>query len=669
MKNKLILSALFWCSLWGIQAQTPGDFNLVKFSEVEKPVPGQAATGGNKGQNPAGAFYHANYTGSAWGDYNNDGFLDLFYSDRNEHIHDSKIQSNLYKNKGDGTFLRTFRSPFAGTAYSCPVWFDMNNDGLLDLILPGLNDYNYAWLDERTQLDQIQTHLYINQGIDNKGNATFEEVPAAESGIRPIYNGKGGGKGHNWVSAGDYNNDGYTDLIMTGFDDCARPESSNPEDAVRAVYLYKNIKGERFELQEAPLSNGKEFHGKTDGSVCFTDLDGDGLLDIMSSGYGYTRNSELHIYWNNGDGTFTEGDQAFVGATNSSCELCDLNNDGLSEIVVAGIYFNTNQKKFYIYKNLGNRLFEQIETTELQGVDGAQISFGDINQDGLYDIFMGGHGEHSEHATWLYVNQGDFTFEEYGAYYNDPFGKKGHFPRITHGSHHLIDFDNDGFLDAWFMGWSNGECSNGCEAKLWQNTSSTKGVAANVAPAIPTNLSASYNSAGVATFTWSAPNDDFTPATALRYNFFVRPKGSDKCFMTVPADLQTGFVRVGKISGEIIRCTYTTLLPFDGEYEWGVQAIDNGNKGGMFATSTIKIEGVNAIDHVEHENLCVWNAGSTLYYNVDREAELTLINTGGYIVAQTHISQAGQMELPAKGVYIVTIKTGSSVKHQKISII
>ena len=55
-------------------------------------------------------------------------------------------------------------SPFEGTAFSCPVWSDMNNDGLLDLLLPGLNDWNYAWLDGDTQFDQIKTHLYIDAG-------------------------------------------------------------------------------------------------------------------------------------------------------------------------------------------------------------------------------------------------------------------------------------------------------------------------------------------------------------------------------------------------------------------------------------------------------------------------------------------------------------------------
>ena len=61
-------------------------------------------------------------------------------------------------------------------------------------------------------------------------------------------------------------------------------------------------------------------------------------------------------------------------------------------------------------------------------------------------------------------------------------------------------------------------------------------------------LFASFDkSTDVATFTWSAPTDDVTPSAALRYNFYLREKGSDKIFMTVPADLQTGFVRVGRI--------------------------------------------------------------------------------------------------------------------------
>lgn len=675
MKNRLIKGILLWsgilCSQMSLQAQIPGNVANIKFEEVSNPVPKQAAIGGNgKGTNPAGSFYHATFTGSAWGDYNNDGYLDLFYSDRNEHIHSSNIQSNFYKNNGDGTFTR-LKSPFEGTAFSCPLWFDMNNDGLLDLLLPGLDNWNYEWGDENTQFDQIRTHLYLNRGIASDGTVTFEEIPESETGILPIYNGKGGGKGHNWVSVGDYNNDGYADIIMTGFDDCARPDSEHPEDAVRVVYLYKNINGECFELQPTPVDGEKSFWGETDGSVCFSDLDGDGWLDIMSSGYGFSRNSELHVYWNNGDGTFTENGQEFLGVNNSSCGICDLNSDGLPDIVVAGLYHNTGSKRFYIYKNLGNREFEKIDVAALEGIDGAQMSFGDVNQDGLMDILVGGHGAQHEHTTWLYANQGDFNFIAYGAHYDDPFGKKGHLSRVTHGSHHLIDYDNDGFLDAWFSGWSNGECSNGCEAKLWKNIASTKGVVPNEAPDVPVNLAASYDkNTGLATFTWSAPQDDVTPVAALRYNFYVRKKGAADYFMTVPADLQTGFIRVGRISGEIIRCSYQMRIDTKGEYEWGVQAIDNGNKGSMFAISTVNIEEVNGNTEVLNERgVQIWNMGESLYYTVKEEGELTLFNANGSIAYRQQITQSGNLKLPGKGVYVAVIRTSSAIKRVKISFI
>ena len=62
-------------------------------------------------------------------------------------------------------------------------------------------------------------------------------MPVAESGLMPVFNGKTGGKGHNWAVAGDYDNDGYTDLLVTGFDEHTRVNREDYEDAVRAVYL------------------------------------------------------------------------------------------------------------------------------------------------------------------------------------------------------------------------------------------------------------------------------------------------------------------------------------------------------------------------------------------------------------------------------------------------
>ena len=105
-----------------------------------------------------------------------------------------------------------------------------------------------------------------------------------------------------------------------------------------------------------------------------------------------------------------------------------------------------------------------------------------------------------------------------------------------------------------------------------------------------------------------------------------------------------------------------------GEYEWGVQAIDNGNKGGMFALSTLKVEEVSGIDAIsENDDIRIWNSGSSLYYAIKDAGELTLFNANGGIVSQKRVFQSGNFELPGKGIYIVMIRTASSVKRQKIS--
>ena len=244
MKLKLLLIACSSCLSIVSHAQTPGDIENVRFEYMEKPV--LLSIGGDPLD-----FVHATYTNMAWGDYNNDGSLDLFYSDKNNHGSATKTQESFYQNNGDGTFNK-LTSPFASTAFSCPVWFDMNNDGLLDLFIPGLSDWNYQWNDLSTRLSTIQARLYINQGVQTNGTYKFQEIP--ESGLIPIFNGKTGGKGHNWAVAGDYDNDGYTDLLITGFDEKERSNRDDYEDAVRVVYLFRNIKGESFELQKTPLN-------------------------------------------------------------------------------------------------------------------------------------------------------------------------------------------------------------------------------------------------------------------------------------------------------------------------------------------------------------------------------------------------------------------------------
>lgn len=655
--KKLLLLTCSSCLSMLLCAQISENIEKIKFERMEKPV--LSSTGGAPLE-----FIHATYTNMAWGDHNNNGSLDLFYSDKNNHGSATKTQESFYQNNGDGTF-RKLTSPFASTAFSCPVWFDMNNDGLLDLFVPGLSDWNYQWNDLSTRLTNIQARLYINQGEQTNGTYKFKEIPVSESGLIPIFNGKAGGKGHNWVAAGDYDNDGYTDLLVTGFDENARANRDDYEDAVRVVYLFKNVKGKYFELQRTPLDGTKPFHGMTDGSVCFADLDNDGWLDILSTGYGYSRESEVHVYWNLQDGTFTESDFNFDTTTSSSCDVCDLNNDGWADLVMTGVYFNNGQKQFYIYKNKGKRDFEKIESESLLPIDGGQLSFGDINHDGLADILVGGHNNTQEHTTWLYVNKGDFHFEPIAWYNKENYGWA--FPQVTHGSEQLVDIDNDGLLDAWISGWSKGSCNLGCNTELWKNTSN---VSKNEAPGVPKNLKATFTEGtDMLSLSWDAAIDDITPQNTLQYNIYLKKKDSDKCYMTVPANLSSGFIKVGRISGQLTQCTYKIKVESNGEYEWGVQAIDNGKKGGLFAKSTLKIDGISGITTLEEDAIQIHSKGELLHYLIKGTGNMTIFAIDGSVVYQNQIQEAGSISLQEKGTYIVMIKTDSAIKRQKFVIL
>lgn len=640
-----------------IAAQTANDASTMKFVKVAAPVSNQ----GPQGNRPAGEFYHATYTGAAWGDYNNDGFLDLYYSDRNTLISDNTVFSNLYRNNQNGTFNRVLRPDISSTAFSCPVWLDVNNDGNLDLFLSGVNNWGYRWNDTLTHLDQIVAHLYLGDG-----EGGFTEIP--DCGIRPIYNGLTGGKGHNWVSAGDIDHDGYTDLIMTGFDDLSRPGTDHPELAIRVVNLYRNIQGERYELVPLPVEGDAPFIGMNDGSVTLVDLDADGWLDVFSTGYGYSHNSEGYIYWNRGDGTFTRGDVLPVWPlTNASCSVADLDNDGLPDLVMTGIYIDAERKCFYLCRNNGDRTFSVVNTDALEPIDGGQLAFGDTNQDGYTDILVGGHGQTHEHTTWLYLNQGNFTFDDWGAHYNDPFGKIGSFSRVTHGSHHLIDYDNDGYLDAWYNGWSNGGCNKGCLTELYQNVSSTKGIPTNESPQPPTGLNVMMTTgSGYVELSWSPGSDDFTPTAALRYNVYIKNLATDEISMLIPADPATGFVKVEALHASISPTSYEITLP-NGDYEWGVQCIDGGNRGSIFATGTFSIAN-SSIERIDPHAPHVQAGRQCLRYHIDGTATLSVYNTLGMLVSHRAVGGTGHLDVPSPGIYVVTVEQGGNTYTHKLAL-
>ncbi|MGZ4135746.1 MAG: FG-GAP repeat domain-containing protein, partial [Tumebacillaceae bacterium] len=262
-------------------------------------------------------------------DYNNDGLLDIFFtngaaipslgkSDRNYY-------NRLYRNNGDGTFTDvTEQAGVKGVGYSMGVAAgDYDNDGFVDLYIAGVNR---------------------NQLLHNNGDGTFSDVTdkAGVAGMVPKL-GKAWAVAAGWF---DYDHDGLLDLLVVNYLDY---EIANAKlcsiDGVRTYcapgnfkgtpnILYRNNGDGTFTDVSIPSHIG-QYIGKGMG-LAFADYDGDGLTDVFISNDTYP-NFLLH---NNGDGTFKEValEAGVAYTTNGSvvagmgAEFRDLNNDGLPDI-------------------------------------------------------------------------------------------------------------------------------------------------------------------------------------------------------------------------------------------------------------------------------------------------------------------------------------------------
>lgn len=661
----MLLGGLFFVSSSiGILATKTADPIIPVFKKVAEPVPAQDESSfsgfENFSENIIKQFYHVRNNHAAFGDYNNDGLLDLYYSGQNEHYGYWYETNCFYQNLGNGTFKAVFdqkmteNAPIRGAHWSCPVWFDYNNDGYLDMLIGGVN-----WSGAKDSFSR----LYQNMGPNEDGEYIFEEVPSA-GGIRRFMNESDGGKSHQFISVGDYDKDGFIDVVVTGFgwlkeDEDAGLSKDNPDVRTeRMVRLYKNNGGNGFIEIENPLNGTEKFKGLTGGSVNFADLDKDGWLDIVSTGYG--SGPEAYVYWNNGDGTFSKKeDQTFVGTYNSGSGVFDMNNDGYADIIISG----ESPKNLFIYKNNGDRTFSLITKDEagFKGLDGGQLAFGDINHDGLVDVLLGGHFEGGlDQRTMLYLNKGDGTFMEIS----------NAVAHASHGSQNMIDFNNDGKLDIFALGWVNNVSkdpkeSKECTTELWENTSDNM---INEAPSAPGNLSHVYDAENkTITFSWDAATDDVTPSGAIRYNLFITKKGTNTAYMTIPADTVTGFIKVGEISGAIVTNSYSMTYEVDesATYTWGVQAIDNGNKGGLF-TKKIISKTSNVENTFESINVNVFTSKGNIYYEINELANISVYDLSGKNVLNRVDNKNGSIQGLKNGFYIISVTTNAGTKNVSV---
>ena len=299
------------------------------------------------------------------------------------------------------SFTRVTTSPVVSESSDAraTVWGDYDNDGDPDLFIAngaGANNQLYRYDGWPAGFAKVTVGSLVNDGGDSRDPA--------------------------W---GDYDNDGFPDLLVVNYD--------------TPPYLYHNNGNGSFtRITTGPIA--------TDGSsatgAAWVDYDNDGRLDLFIARANNLKNSLFH---NEGNGVFSKvltGDIVNIGGNSQGCSWGDYDNDGYADLYVT----NAGQTGF-LYHNNGNGTFTRIYTSGTTSVTSNARSCGwvDINNDGWLDLWI---ASASGEPLLLYRNNGNAQFTEIlgGYVWTDANASR---PVAW------SDFDNDGDVDFFLVGKKN----------------------------------------------------------------------------------------------------------------------------------------------------------------------------------------------------------------------
>jgi len=341
--------------------------------------------------------------GVAVGDYDNDGYDDLFVT--------ALGQSHLFHNNGNGTFTDvTEKAGLLGPKEfsTSAAWVDYDRDGNLDLVVANYVQWSldgdlYCTLDGKSK-SYCTPESYKGASVrlwHNRGDGTFEDVTKKAGLWEPTSKTLG-------IAILDYDNDGWPDLL---FSNDTQPNK-----------LYRNNGNGTFTEKAvvAGVAFSEDGVARAGMGVDAADYDRSGLASILITNFS---NQMLSLYHNEGKGLFVdEAPRSEVGRNSLltlgfGCFFFDYDLDGWPDILIANGHIDGDIQRVqpnvkyamppHLFRNLGKGNFQEVTKSLGAGFAtprvGRGAAYGDINNDGRLHLLL------STNGGPVYLFENDFT--------------------------------------------------------------------------------------------------------------------------------------------------------------------------------------------------------------------------------------------------------------------